>query len=125
MSLKYLFKVEYVDGTKFKQNKQDVSSLDRKRSAFYDVLNSGKDIKTFEVGKIKVNLQDGHFKVKGQEILVDEELPPCKRKLIFYRQHQHDFSVSSNSELDHRVTYFLGWETTINRKKYKRIIGIK
>lgn len=125
MNLKYLFKVEYVDGTKFKQNKNDVSSIDPKRSAFYDVLSSDKEIKTFEIGRVKVNLQDGHFEVKGQKLQIGDTLTPCKRKLIFYRQHQHDFNSGEKIETAHRVTYFIGWETKIGRKKYKEIIGIK
>jgi hypothetical protein len=124
MNLKYLFKVEYTDGTKFRQPSNDVSSIDPKRSAFYDVLNSDKEVKTFEVGSIKVDLLDGIFYVNGQKIIVDELLPPCKKKLIFYRQHQHDFLSGSSQELDHRVTYFLGYEATIKDQKHKRVIGI-
>ena len=40
------------------------------------------------------------------------------------RQHQHTFNVGYD-ELSHNVTYFIGWQTTINGKNYQQTIGIK
>jgi hypothetical protein len=124
MKLKYLFNVEFTDGTTLKQTKQDVSKIDPKRSAFFDVLNSGKEIRSFTLGKLfdrwSVDLKTGVFSHNGYKFQLEENLSPVKRTLEFFRQHQHDMSLEGK-ETDHRVTYFLGY--SVGKKKY--LIGIK
>lgn len=135
--LKYLFKVTYTDGTTFRQDHKDQSKIDPTRSAFFDVLNSGKEVKEFELGLVKVNLLDGSFFVNGVNIQVGDDLPDFKRELVFYRQHQVDlkmnyeadkkgfFKFLNKEDGDDRVTYFLGYEMDVKGKKEKRIIGFK
>lgn len=123
--LKHLFEVEYLDGSRFKQPSDDHSELDPKRSAFFDVLESKKEIKTFTLGNLQVNLLDGSFEVNGQKIQVGENPLPGKRQLIFFRQHQHDYNSKTFVEVEHRIKYFLGWQQNIKGKNYKEVIGIE
>jgi hypothetical protein len=139
--LKYLFKVLYHDGSTFEQSNDDKSQIDPKRSAFYDVLNSGKKIRSFGLfsqdgGRdqaLVVDLIDGHFEHNGMVIMPGEILPgPAPLKLIYFRQHQHDFTATYHAdgpatdqkEVDHRITYFIGWQCNINGKNYKQVLGV-
>lgn len=130
LTLKYLFVVEYTDGSKFYQTSEDASTTDPKRSCFYDVLNSGKEIKTFSLVNDRdwytVDLTDGYFDVNGKRFFAGEILPlPAKLRLIFYREHTHNFNRNDNAELSHEIDYVIGWQTTIKRKNYKQIIRVE
>ena len=138
-TLKYLFTVEYIDGSIFTQPKDDKSKL-AKSSAFYDVLHSDKIVKKFTLKSVEdsqsisVDLTTGDFEVNGVPVYVGDALPcPAKRELIFYRQHQHDTNVTyyvktgnikSNEPQGHRVRYFIGWQVNIKGKNYQQKIGI-
>lgn len=137
MTLKYLFTVEYTDGTTYQQTPADISKLEpERRSEFYDVVNSGKKIRTFTLKEqslfrpkwISVDLTTGEFTYSknANPTFEGDEKPDFKDlELIFFRQHQHDVNTRDNKELDHRVTYFLGWQTNIDGKNYKQIMGVK
>jgi len=121
-NLKYLFKATFSDGTVIKQTSKDVSKIDPKRSAFYDVLNCDKTLEKFELtgflDKWSVNLKTGEFTHNNKKFVLEENYKG-KRKLEFFRQHQHDFN--GVGETDHRIIYFLGYSV----KKEKYLIGIK
>jgi hypothetical protein len=132
--LKYLFTTEYENGEVFKQTPDDISQTDSKRSAFYDVLNSGKKPIRFWIegkgllkDKYLVDLTDGHFEINGKSIVLDEFIYP-EYRLIFFRQHQHDqvidLKTNERKETAHRIKYFIGWQTTFKRKNIKRLIGV-
>ena len=132
--LKFLFKAELSDGSIFEQNPEDKSAIDpEKRSAFFDLLELTKtlDIVRFSiydgVDTYLVDLTDGHFEVNGMKFIArSEQLPEDfpKFRIVFFRQHQHTFNVGYD-ELSHNVTYFIGWQTTINGKNYQQTIGVK
>jgi hypothetical protein len=136
MTLKYLFTVEYQDGTIHKQTPADKSTIENNRSEFFDVLNSGKKLKSFMLKEqalfrpkwIKVDLTNGQFTQSSNANPVfegDSQTPDVKDvELIFYRQHEHDFIRGTNKESAHRVTYYLGWQTNIDGKNYKQIKGL-
>jgi len=138
MGLKYLFTVEYTDGTTKKQTPQDNSKLEPDtRSEFYDVLHSGKSIKTFTLREhtlffpkwLSVDLTTGKLthNLNKKDIFFEGDMktpPPKKRELIFYRQHQHDFNQQTHQEIAHRVTYCIGWQANIDGKNYKQIWGV-
>jgi hypothetical protein len=129
LTLKYLFIAEYTDGTIFKQLAKDVSATDPLRSSFYDVLNSGKEIKKFSLTDgedvYSVNLEDGYFDVNGKSFFTGEPLPlPAKLRLIFYREHRHHFNRSDRQELAHEIDYVIGWQTTIKKKNYQQILRV-
>jgi len=143
--LKYLFKTEYVDGTTFKQTKEDTSLVDPKRNAFYDVLNNPTRVKTFTLERYlerySINLITGNFKINGVEIvpepIVDKQgnaQVVLNRKLIWYMSVKRildatystiNGSIMKIKEVPEDRTYYFGWETTIKGKNYKRVIGIK
>jgi len=138
MNLKYLFIAEYTDGSFHHQSPEDKSRLEPDtRSEFYDVLQSGKEIKRFSLTDgthtVCVDLTDGQFEVNGFPLhLESEQLPtiPDTYTLIFYRQHTHSFNTKHEDnenpeEISHDVEYFIGWQTTIKGKNYQQKIGVK
>src|SRR4030067_1671035 len=101
MGLKYLFSVEYKDGSRFNQNKEDISSQDEKRSAFFDVCQ--EEVVRFNLhgggflvkDKFTVDLTDGHFEVMGVPFFMHDRALPLKDfKLIFHRKHTHQFKMT-------------------------------
>lgn len=141
MQLKYLFAVEFTDGSYFYQDKSDKSTIDPKRSQFYDLLQikkpmrrawlAGLDENEHSVG---VDLWTGVFTINDFPIQIDQNpLPNMQRELVFFREHQHDANVTYETkskkvtkmeEGEHRVKYFIGWRVTINNKAYQQIIGV-
>lgn len=112
--LKYLFAVSYKDGTTFAQNEEDISTIDPKRSAFYDVKQD--EVKTFTlddgVGNgATVDLETGFlaaFQRNKSTMGFTEDIGPKPYKLIFWRQHTHNFNIGLD-ELSHEVKYILGY----------------
>lgn len=136
MSLKYLFNAEFRDGTVINQTEDDISSLDPKRSQFYDVLEKTKEssLKRFELhgeGKsLIVDLVTGWFDLNGIPFRCHETLPldDPEFRLIFYREHQAKTNIV-NGEPDLKVVdditgYCVGWQTTIQGKNYKETVII-
>lgn len=131
---KYLFKCEYTDGSVYKQNKEDISETDGKRSCFYDVLHSGKEVKTFSVGRLfdwwTVNLQTGEFTHNGLKFQLEWNIKPAKRELVFQRQVEQDATATykvTTGEITnvengaYRIKHFIGYKS--GKKEY--VIGIK
>ena len=120
--LKYLFFVEYQDGTTFQQNAEDVSATDTKRSAFFDVKqNIHKFSLEGEGNKYTVDLSDGHFEVNGTCFMLhDYSIPLQNIRLVFYRQHDHTWPTN-----EHKIVYCLGWQANDeNGKNVQHIIRI-
>lgn len=140
--LKYLFIAEYSDGTFEKQTPDDVSKIDpeKKRSQFYDVLQSGKPIRKFSLvgsgNEVTVDLQTGLFSINGLKVLLEsEKLPrlPDKFDLIFYRQVTENTNIEYNlfSKIIQKIIplesfceYFIGWQCNINGKNYQQKLAI-
>ena len=122
--LKYLFRVEYLNGEVFCQTQEDVSKQDPKRSAYFDIDQS--KIKTFSLigeNTFLVDLQDGHFEVNRIKFSLHDETLSGFR-LVFFRKHRHHFNLQYK-ELAHEVTYRIGWQCTKNGKNYQRIMEIE
>ena len=131
MELKYLFTAEYDDGTSFSQTEEDVSRVDPQRSAFYDVLNSGKRVMRFHLDgqghRYTVDLRDGSFAGDGPSEFLEREEPPetpSEYRLIFYRQHQHHFRADTHKQIGHEVTYVIGWQATIGGQNFQQTMGV-
>lgn len=126
--LKYLFTVLYKDGTKYQQNEQDVSLTDEKRSCFFDV--NQDEVIEFMLSDGKkdfiVDIEDGSFYVNDIKFFMHDQGEGLKDfRLIFYRQHEHDFNVGSMQETDHRIKYCIGWQTNdANGNNIKRIMEV-
>jgi hypothetical protein len=109
--LKYLFRVIYKDGTEFQQTQEDVSKNVPGGSAFSDV-NQDKVKKFILEGasgldnSIGVDLNEGYF-WNGNIFYVGEP-GPKPYKLIFYRQHTHNFNID-REELSHIIKYCIGY----------------
>lgn len=130
--LKYLFIVEYKDGSIYEQNPNDVSLTDSKRSCFFDVRQD-EVLRFYLVGEedtFCVDLSDGHFEVNNVSFFMHDQGVGLKDfRLIFYRQHEHKFNVGSNGskkEIAHEINYCIGWQTNDeNGMNVKRIMEVK
>lgn len=112
MPLKYLFHVDYDDGSHFTQNENDVSVRDPTRSAFYDV-DCARLVRFHLVGNEHIyscSLLDGAFAVDGAWFRMHEEMLSDLR-LIFFRRHTHTFDAE-HVEQAHQIVYRLGWQAT-------------
>jgi len=113
--LKYLFHVQYYDGGGFIQEPEDVSKVDSKRSAYYDVEQD--KVQYFELllddeRVLGIDLATGQFFTCAEGYYLTQftigDPGPKPYKLIFYRQHTHNFNVGLD-ELSHEVKYCIGY----------------
>ena len=114
MSLKYLFTVKYSDGSIFEQNPEDVSQIDPQKSAFYDVLESGKQVEIFSlsdgVNTYSINLKNAKFYLNNKAFIFPDKLPQRGdvMELVFFRRHTHE--LNGDEELSHEIIYYLGYK---------------
>lgn len=113
MSLKYLFRAQYTDGTFLRQTEEDVSLTKAGGSAFSDVDHSRLETFFLSNGSTQfgVDLRDGSFWVNGVSFSMHDHETEGEGgyRLHFYRRHVHQFNVRQE-EMDHKVSYRLGWE---------------
>ena len=124
--LKYLFACQYNDGSMFTQNKEDVSLIDTKKSAFFDVMLD--QVERFWIENqdniYLVDLSDGHFEVNRvpffmHEITIDATKHLTNFRLIYKRRNWVD------NKSGHRIMYMLGWQANYpDGKNEKRIMMI-
>lgn len=145
MSLKYLFTAHFADNTAIKQFADDRSTLEPdKRNTYYDVREKEKTTKltAFEFKSPEhtyfVSLIDGHFAIDGVPFFMHEPLVkslPEGRiqimhftdfRLIYFKQHQQDVIVTGNDrkEGEHRVTYHMGWQATVDGENVQRVMKL-
>ncbi len=113
--LKYLFHVQYYDGDGFIQNEEDVSRVDPTKSAYYDVEQDKVEyftLITSDEGQVGVNLGTGIFLSTFEGFYAHNftvgDPGPKPYKLIFYRQHTHNFTMGLE-EIDHTIKYCIGY----------------
>lgn len=129
--LKYLFIVEYKDGTIYEQNLEDKPVIKTTGSSFSDVR--VEDVKKFYLVGAEhsfcVDLSDGHFEVNNIPFYMHDQGIGLKDfRLIFYRQHTHNVNIGADSfkELSHEINYCIGWQTNDEKgNNIKRIMEIK
>jgi hypothetical protein len=132
MELKYLFRARFSDGTKIQQTPEDQSTIDPRRSAYFDVLRRIDDVVSFSLENSEawysVSLEDGRFSAQGVII----EAQPCgkpempaggKFKLIYFRDHTHTFVMGG--ENSHEVAYRFGWEYTVGDKTWTQTLVLR
>lgn len=126
--LKYLFTAQYKDGTTYEQNEQDVSLADGKRSCFFDVKQD--EVEVFHLqgndNVFSVSMIDGSFAVNGIWFYMHDSALGLKDfRLIFYRQHTHQFNAETRAELAHQIEYCIGWQTNDAIDGYiKRVLTV-
>lgn len=149
MKLNYLFKAEFTDGSSLTQTQEDTSLLDEKRNQFYDVLNSGKELKKLTLyeqklwnpNSLSVDFQTGNFILNGAEIISEpiidtktgKEVTVKRTPIRYYGVKKH-FNATYNvktmklldtEELKEDRIFYIGWETKVGEETHKRVIGIK
>lgn len=128
--LTHLFQCIMNDGTVIQQTQDDISTTDPTRSAFYDVKQRLSDVVCFTLTGhdhvYSVSLRNGHFLFDNVEFDARPDGVPedhSDYRLIYFRRHYH--TVVQGQETNHRITYYIGWQTTINGKNFQQIIGIE
>lgn len=132
MDLKYLFSVWYIDGFEFNQTPEDKSLKHKGKSCYTDALEFEKEhgkMIAFALENedrfIAVDLLSGIFNVDGKDVILGRDTPENGEfRPIFFREHHHKFNAQME-EQDHTVTYYLGWQTTIDGKNYQEMMGVK
>lgn len=131
--MKYLFGVQFLDGTFLEQTPQDVSKINPLKSAYYDILQEEEKgnppVKFCLVGEgcsYLVDLYDGHFEagIGGEQGAIFWLYRPLDNlvKLIYYRDVS--FSISSDFSDSHKdIVFNFGWQ--IPGTDIKRIISLK
>lgn len=140
--LKYHFTAIYKDGSTYKQNEEDVSTTDPKRSCYFDVKQ--EELKAFmlydEHNVFLVNLENGSFEINGVLFVMHEGhvkkvsdgrggikeiiVPLTDFRLVFFRRHTHSFLVGNekNEEMSHEIVYRMGWQCTVEGVNYQEVM---
>lgn len=128
--MKYLFSVQFNDGAIFNQNKEDQHPTKKDKSSFTHLMEEAKihqGIKTFSLHgeeNFLVDLTDGHFEINGVRFDAHgQDFIPQDLRLVYFRQHRH--TLNGGVETAHEITFFLGWQCTIDGKNYQQTISIK
>lgn len=135
--LQYLFTVLFKDGSSITQTLEDVSVLDPKRPAFFDVQEKMKEVEpkalilesVSGLNKAAVSLEDGHFEIDGSVFFVGDA-PDRKTplRLIYFRRNYRDFKMGMDMQTEqvaHHIHYYFGWQTTTEEgENIQRTIGI-
>jgi hypothetical protein len=129
--LKYLFVVEYKDGSVYEQTPEDISKKTPEKSAFSDVTveNVAKFYLVNEIDIFCVDLNTGLFAINGIEFgLFDEEVPITSRKLIYFRRNWQHLVTGPDSlgPVSGRTTFHIGWEGFSPESKFiRRVIWVE
>jgi hypothetical protein len=123
--MKYLFEAHFSDGSVISQTPDDISTIDPTlRSTFYDVAQRLDDVVLFGLydndHKYVVDLRDGHFEIDGvpfsaQPVSAPTILEGGKFKLLYFRDHQQEITISADGERtagSHYISFRFGWEYT-------------
>lgn len=135
VELKYFFTARFRDGSSYHQNMMDVSTIDPKRSCFYDVLQREDELMWFSLDNgenyYKVDITDGHFEVNGTPFRMhDTAIPLINMRLIFYRQREvtmtGDRWDSMVQQSENGIVYCIGWQANDEKgNNIKRIMEIE
>lgn len=130
MANTYLFKALFTDGTSIQQTPEDISSITEGKNCFYDVLQRLDDVEVFalhsDCTSVVVDITTGTFAINGVEFnaIGSDEFPhDAKRRLIYFRRHQHTFE--QGEELSHETEYHIGFQTTVDGKNIQQTIAVR
>jgi hypothetical protein len=131
--MKYLFTAQFNDGSVFQQNEEDIHPNKPGKSAFTHLLEEAETHDGIALFQLKgeghtysVDLNDGHFEIDGIKFNTHEQnLTPKDLRLVFFRQHKHNFNVYG-MEVEHDIEFFIGWQMTgDDNKNIQQTISIK
>ncbi len=130
ITLKYLFKAEFRDGTIITQNADDQSVIEDNRSCFFDVLEAQKELVRFSLegeGQIwSVDLTSGHFTHNGIQFSLHEPIELENFRVLYCRVRDNHFNMGQEF-LGHDIAYRIGWQANgkLDGKNYQNFIEIK
>ena len=151
-TLTYLFRAVFEDGTIIRQTIDDASLLPEgialNKSAFFDVLEKEKESKLLRFSILnmvqancwEVDLQYGIFRHNGAEFRATPEqflpIPSPDYRLIYFRDvrryqnntfkivSENEAVLESQEDVGYDIIYYIGWQTDINGKNYKQLLGV-
>ena len=123
--LKYLFTVEYKDGSIYEQNTEDISISDKTKSCYFDI--NQDEVKVFSLKgnghTYLVNLEDGHFEIDEVPFKFHEENLKDLR-LVFWRRHTYSLNIDLQ-EKAHEIVYRFGWQANDDKgQNIQRVMEI-
>jgi hypothetical protein len=136
-TFKYLFEAHLIDGTIIQQSPDDVSHVDPNQSSFYDVIQQHDQIEAFglysdeDIATYVVDLTDGHFEVNGHSFNAHDPQVVLPKdtiyRLIYFRRNNVHFAANAEGvdQLAHEITYFIGWQATINGINQQQTISVR
>jgi len=132
---KYLFEVEYRDGSIYKQHPEDLSETgDPGKNSFSDVLPRLEEIRLFQLvgdGHIfTVNLEDLHFEIDNIPFIMhDPNVALTNIRLIYFRRTKINATMVGNGlpeEQSREVSYRMGWQAnTSDGKNIQQVMEFK
>lgn len=134
--LKYLFTVQFTDASFLTQPSDDKSVMDSSKSAFYDIINSTKEIYCFELNcqtdsnKYKIYPIHKIIEIYYNNKIIMKINPPKEElfnpRIIYYRNHVATLnSEDLSKQQDEIVSYSLGYQANrADGSNYSQIIEI-
>lgn len=124
--LKYLFEVEYSDGSFFEQTTEDISTTRAGGSAFTDVRQ--EEVLRFHLidreDSAYVDLDDGSFVVNGLRFWPQQPPPGATLRLIYFRRRRIHIQMGGEEpvQVGNECEYHFGWQCTHEGKNYQQTI---
>lgn len=99
---------------------------DGKEVSFKTVQENESKLIVFSLSNEKefysVNIEKGFFSINGQKLYFGIE---GKYRLIYFKRRRSNFSIGAIASItEEEPEYWIGWQTTIEGKNYKRMLKI-
>jgi len=129
-TLKYLFEVEYKDGTLYQQQPDDKSvQLPDEKNAYYDIhyapIRAEEDMVRFSLigdgHKVSV-FMDGHFEVDGFVTTAPEAGLENVRH-IFYKTHTHHMTLGG-TDVGHDIAFVIGFQALKDGQNIEQTLSL-
>ena len=118
--MKYLFIVEYKDGSHYHQSPDDCSQMGKNTSSFGDVRQ--EDVARFSLRgnghTYTVDLSDGHFEIDGISFRMHEG-EASDPKLVYHRRNWLAFG--QQGAVQHRIVFRFGWTDAYGQERIMEI----
>ena len=110
MPLKYLFRAVFSDGSTIEQTQDDVSTTDKTKSAWFDVLNRIGDVRTFllvsDSSTVSINITPG-------------------QKLVYEREVTQRLHITKDGQTKSTtVVYCVGWESVVDGESIRQVVRV-
>lgn len=136
LPLKYTFTATFKDGSSYMQNSEDGARIGSSGSSFTDLLELEKRGQVIERFKLdgeghtySVDLGTGEFQFDGNTLWVTDEterLPvDAELRLVYFRRNTIRRIIGGGqTRVEQARRYYLGWQTTVEGRNIKALLGV-